>query len=136
MIIPLVIFLIAFIFYLSFFLYNRCVLSQDAYILAFRGSVRCKHENVAVEKYLEQNSIKQFGIKYIGLNGPIQNIEVNSKKVKVIAEGNMKITFVKNFNLSNTWSLKVVGEAERNCPVDFIRKVRFIEKAGEAIKKE
>lgn len=136
MIIPLVIFLIAFLFYLSFFLYNRCVLSQDAYILAFRGSVKCKEENGEIVKYLDKNSKKQFGIKYMGLNGSDKIIEVNSKKIIVTAEGKMKVSFIKDFNLSNTWSLKAVSEAERNCPVDNIRKIRFLEKAGEAIQKE
>ena len=136
MIIPLVIFLIAFLFYLSFFLYNRCVLSQDAYILAFRGSVRCKEENVEVEKYIEKNSKKQFGVKYMGLDGPYKSMGVNSKKIRVIAEGKMKVSFIKNFDLSNTWSLKVVREAERICPVDYIRKIRLLEKAGDAILKD
>lgn len=134
MILPLVIFLIGFLFYLSFFLYNRCVISHDAYILAFRGSARCREENAEVEKYIDNDSKRQFGIKYIGLNGPQKNIEVSKKKVTVIAEGNMKVSFINNFNLSNSWKLKSAAEAERICPVDFIRKIRFLQKTGEDIK--
>lgn len=38
LVIPLAVFLTGLIFYMTFYLYNRCAASQDAYMLAFRGS--------------------------------------------------------------------------------------------------
>ena len=55
LVMPLVIFLIGFIFYLTFYLYNRCAIAQDTYVLAFRGSL-CS--NFCCEKSPEE--LKQF----------------------------------------------------------------------------
>ena len=39
LIVPMVICVFSLLIYFSYYLYGRCILSQDAYILAFRASV-------------------------------------------------------------------------------------------------
>lgn len=126
MIMPLVILLTAFLFYLTFFLYNRCILPQDAYILAFRGSALCGKTKEEVIHYMEEDYNNQMGIKYIGLNGIMRDIRVNQKKIEVKLQGKIKFT-------GKEQTFEAVKAAHRSCPVELIRKVRLVKKLGEKL---
>lgn len=118
MLVPLVVLLIALLLYLSFFLYNRCILTQDAYILAFRGSIQ--KEEREVQKYIEECSKVQFSKKYAGMKNIEKNIAVSNKKITVKISG---VT-------SNNWLIEKEAEAERINPAKVIRKIRLIKKAA------
>ncbi|TCL54285.1 hypothetical protein EDD76_12155 [Kineothrix alysoides] len=124
MLIPTIILLIALLIYLSFFLYNRCILSQDAYLLAFRGSIRKQEDESAVRGYIEQLGKEQFGNKYIGMRQLEKSLEISDKKVVVKLKG----------KTANGWVLTAVGQADRNDPVKYIRRIRLIKKAGEGLR--
>lgn len=119
MIMPSVILLMALLLYISFFLYNRCILSQDAYLLAFRGSIQREADGNAVQGYIEESAKDQFGNKYIGMKLLEKSLEVSNKKVTVKLEG----------GTVNGWVLTAAGQAERNDPVEYIRKIRLMKKA-------
>lgn len=123
---PLVLLLTAFLFYLTFYLYNRCILPQDAYILSFRGSALCGEENGRVRSYIEQDSKKQIGTKYIGLGRIERDIRVNAGTIEVKLLGNQQI-----FGKSQLFA--AAKQARRICPVKEIRKIRLMKKLGEKI---
>lgn len=123
MLMPAVILLMALLLYISFFLYNRCVLSQDAYILAFRGSIHRETERNDLQEYIEESAKNQFGNKYIGMKLLEKSPEVSNKKVTVRLEG----------RTVNGWMLTAAGQAERNAPVEYIRKIRLMKKAWEGM---
>lgn len=124
MLMPTIILLIALLIYLSFFLYNRCILSQDAYLLAFRGSIQKQEDESAVRGYIEQAAKGQFGNKYIGMKQLEKSLEISDKKVMVKLKG----------KIVNGWALTAAGQAERNDPVNYIRKTRLMKKAGEKLR--
>lgn len=128
MVVPLVVFLIGFIFYLTFYLYDRCVVSQDAYLLAFRGSICCEKNPEEIRQYVLADSSRQFGTKYIGLSGLISTVETDNKKVTVKVSGTMGISFAEQLLPQKCWYFQTEKEAQRICPAEFIRKVRLVKK--------
>lgn len=124
LIIPIVVLLIALILNLAFFLYSRCILSQDAYILAFRGSIRKQESGEEIRRYIEESFKNHFGRRYFGISDLEKNIETNTRKVTVRI----------NAGTAMKWSLEAAGEAERIDPAIYIRKIRLIKKAGEKLK--
>ena len=125
MIVPLVIVLIAFILYLTFYLYDRCIVTQDAYILAFRGTLCCGEDSTEIEQLVRSQSVGQYGSKYIGTNPLESRIRVDSKKVEVEVTGRMTAV---------NGGFFAKKEAERICPVECIRKVRLAQKIQTGIK--
>ena len=133
MVVPLVVFLIGFIFYLTFYLYDRCVVSQDAYLLAFQGSICCEKNPEEIKQYVIADSQRQFGTKYIGLSGLISTVETDNKKVTVKASGTMNISFTEQLLPQKYWYFQTEKEAQRICPTECVRKVRLMKKIGNKI---
>lgn len=131
MIMPLTIFLFCFLFYLTFYLYNKCIVSQDTYILAFRGSLCCDKEADEVRHYVLKQSAAQFGRKYLSLNNLISTVEADSKSVVVKASGRLNTSFTRKILRQQLWKLSIDREASRSCPVEIIRKTRWIKKISE-----
>lgn len=127
-IVPLTIFLFCFLFYLTFYLYNRCVVSQDAYLLAFRGSLHCHLYPEEIEQYVLEQSELKMGRKYIALNGLISAVEADAEKVTVKATGGMKTSFTGQFLHQQYWNLSIEREAGKMCPAEFIRTARLMKK--------
>lgn len=121
MIMPVVLMLIAFMIHLTFYMYNRCVVSQDAYILAFRGSLHCDKEKEEIQQHIVKISDEQYGNKYIGVRSFCDQVTTESKAVMVEVFGNMNLT---------NWSFEAKAEATRICPVACIRKWRLLKKVG------
>lgn len=124
MIIPLVVVLLGLIFYLTFYMYDRCVISQDAYIQAFRGTLYCGKESEDIEHKIRSETHDLYGKKYVGVEHLESDLRVERNSVTVEAVGIMAATH---------WKFTVQKEAERICPVDFIRKVRLAQKLKNTI---
>lgn len=122
MIMPLVIILTGMILYLTFYLYDRCVVEEDAYILAFRGSLRCEKDALEIERYVMTESVGKLDGKYIGVAHLNSTAKADSKTVTVEVKGTMEAT---------GWDFGAKRQAQRICPTDCIRKVRL----GKKIKK-
>ena len=54
-IVPMIICVFALLIYFSYYLYGRCILSQDAYILAFRASVADEEIYGSPESYVYES---------------------------------------------------------------------------------
>lgn len=140
MIVPLIICLISFIFYLTFYLYNQCIVSQDAYLLAFRGSACngygnssnlsrvCGKSPEEVKQLVIGQCKEQFGKKYAGIHTFISEVEADKKKVVVKVSGTMAAAFTERLLPHKYWNFHATGQAERICPTECIRKVRMAKK--------
>ena len=60
MIVPVAVALTGMIFYLAFYLYDQCIVTQDTYILAFRGSLCCGLDAGEVKRDVLSESADRF----------------------------------------------------------------------------
>lgn len=144
MIIPLAVFVTGFIFYLTFYLYNRCVVSQDTYMLAFRGSAcgyyggrsgvyGCRKDAEEIKRLVLSQCDEQFGQKHIGIDQLISIVKADKKSVSVEASGTITTAFLGQILPQKFWDFYARGQAERICPVEYIRKVRLAEKMADRV---
>ncbi len=117
MVVPAAVILCAMLIYLSFFLYDCCACAQDAYILAFRGSLCLEGEGMK-QSAMENEALK-IREKYINAGGMDSRIDVRRRVVSVEVRGRLAAT---------GWNFGAEWEAQRICPVDCIRKVRLVKK--------
>ena len=124
MLMPLVIILTGMIFYLTFYLYNQCVVAQDTYLLAFRGSLCCGEEAGKVKQYVMEEIAGQYGQKYVGAAHFDSKVDADSKKVTVEARGTLA---------AGGWRFGAKWQAERICPTNCVRNVRLVQKVKAGI---
>ena len=126
-IMPWVIFLFIFIIYTSFYLYDKCVLFQDAYILCLRGSVQ-KEEGGAL-KYVNEHMMEKFGNKYFGVSKVYGSAMQSGQVIKVIGECSIKIPFDNFLTISKDsgWKIHTEAKAQIINPTKIIRKCRIAE---------
>ena len=86
-VLPIVLFVMCLLIHFTFYLYGRCILSQDTYLLAFRTSM-VREEDIGTdrENYLHSIAEAQFGRKYFGNRLPSLTVEVSDSAVRVRAE--------------------------------------------------
>lgn len=124
-IIPMTVFLIVFIIYLSFYLYNLCLLKQVAYTSALRGSQILTGTDAEIKTYVEAQIEQLIGEKLILVESWEKEVSVSLGNVEVKLYGDMNPLFLNNFGLETTWDLKSEGLAKRIDPVTFIRLIRM-----------
>lgn len=74
-------FLCILIIYISFFMYDKCILFQDTYAIGFRASNLSVSENER-EAYIQNYWSQQIGQKYFAVDGIRKSVE-NSRKLCV-----------------------------------------------------
>lgn len=127
LIMPWVIFIFVFLIYASFYLYDKCVLFQDAYTLCMRGSIS-KEEDGALN-YINAHMDGQFGKKYFGTDKVQGSAERHGDEVKVYAECSVRIPF-NHFMVTGGaggWRIQAEAEAKIINPVKLIRRCRMVE---------
>ncbi len=82
---PVVLFVMVLLIHFTFYLYGRCILSQDAYMLAFRASV-APDEDIGGDRrsYLESIADHVLGSKYFGNSYPTMEADVSDEVVRVV----------------------------------------------------
>lgn len=120
-----VIFLMVFLIYLSFYLYDRCVLFQDAYAVCFRGSIQKEEEPL---NYVNAHMDKQFGKKYFGVGKVDMSVEQSGGEISVFAACKVKIPFHHFVTLAerNEWQIQTEAKAQILNPTKIIRKCRMV----------
>ena len=82
---PIVLFVMALLIHFTFYLYGRCILSQDAYTLAFRASVAPDEDTGGDRRsYLESIADHVLGSKYFGNSYPTMEADVSGEAVRVV----------------------------------------------------
>ncbi len=83
---PIVLFVMALLIHFTFYLYGRCILSQDTYLLAFRTSVASERDTGGDrESYLLSLADAVFGSKYFANDYPSVEVGISADAVRVIS---------------------------------------------------
>ena len=123
LVIPVVISIIVMVMYLSFYLYDRCVLSQDCYVLCYRQSI----EKGKADRAGREAARAQFGEKLFMLS----RFETSSSNGQAIhVRGNAAMTpplfGLPLFDAEENWTLGVEEKAKKTDPPGDTRRVRRI----------
>lgn len=134
-VIPWVIFLFVLLIYVSFYLYDKCVLFQDAYTICFRGSIQ-KEENGALD-YIQTHMAAQFGGKYFGVESVEKSAKQSGKEVYVYASCRVRVPFGHFLAMANEdgWQIQTSAKAQIANPTKILRKCRMAENALHFIQK-
>lgn len=126
-IIPWVIFLFVFIIYGSFYLYDKCVLFQDAYAVCFRGSIQKDEGEILT--YINEHLIEQFGRKYFGVGGVEGSVRQSGRDVYVAGVCSVKTPFTHFLTMpgKSGWQIQTEAAARIMNPTKMIRKCRMAE---------
>lgn len=132
---PVFICMTALLCYLSFYMCNRAMLPQDAYILGIRGSLRQESGNKEISTYLSQQG-RGIISKYYAVSKLDRQIQVSGREITVELVLEMRVPFVfltweDGQFMSRTWNIRERKIVDRTNPIDFIRACRKIEKAME-----
>ena len=136
LILPMVVCVIALIIYFSYYLYGRCILSQDVYILAFRAST-AKSEQYREDpvSYVNDKAGEKAGRKYFGSSFPRFEAQKRGKEVRVQAFASASHSAMGSYFLkpSGSWEYEAAGRAKRrDCP-QHIRKAARLKDLGKEI---
>ena len=126
-IVPMVICVFALLIYLANFMYGRCLLTQDCYILAFRASMEDSPKEYVVQKS------GLFGRKYFGNKEPVFEAEADKKAVTVRAATQTKHRAMGNYFLKpgGVWEISAKQSVKvRNYPGHLRRVKRIMDLAN------
>lgn len=128
-IVPFIVIIIMLLLYLSFFLHNRCVISQITYISALRGCLSEETGEKREQELLKEEKDLLQGRTIVG-NGTNLEHKIENEKVTVNGVNCLNIPFAaltKEFRLKNSWTFSVKYKAENIDAVTFIRRCRKLE---------
>lgn len=136
LIVPMIICVLTLLIYFSFYLYGRCVLSQDSYILAFRASIA--REGVGGEDpagYVASKAPDQAGRKYFGSSFPSFETQVSGKEITVTGHSYAKHSAMGGYFLKprSGWEYEESGSAKRFEYVKHIRRLTRLRDIGNEI---
>ena len=128
-IVPIATFIMALIIYYAFFAYDRCILSQDVYLLSFRASAFSKsqkYENMAA--YVSDKKDTQLGKKYFACEKPQINASENKKKITVDGMTSVKPRGVFDYfqGLPDTFKTEVRGSAKKHNAPKSLRRIKRV----------
>lgn len=136
LIIPMVLCVFALLIYFSYYLYGRCILSQDAYVLAFRASV----ENSSQWKddpagYVAQKAARQAGSKYFGSSFPSFDTSIQGKEIRVKGRSRARHAAMGRYFLKpkGSWDYEAEGKAKRRNYSGHIRMATRLKDLGKEI---
>jgi len=122
LIFPIVLLVIVLVIHWSFMMYDRVIMSQDAYLLALRGAVISDEEP---EKYATENSDWQFGSWYFGSPKPTVQTESNwllsTVKVTLSTETYHAGTSYYSVKAEGSWASSISWTAKYTRPAKRVR---------------
>lgn len=127
MVLPIVLFSIAFIIGLLIFQYNRCLMEQDVGTLALRGAgIQAVDPQDRMQKLMQQTHTADQK-KYFGWENSAPDIKLEKGKVRVEQRGKMSFVFSQRpENSASVWTAGTFCENHIISPVSFIRNCRKI----------
>ena len=132
-IVPVVLFVFAALIYFSSYLYTRCVLSQDCYVLAFRAvSNNEERYKDDLGAYVMDRSAKVAGGKYYGSSSPAFRAVVRGKKIEVWGSTIVRHAVVEKAfkGLGSGWEIEIKQAATKREYARHIRTVNRIKDIG------
>ncbi len=121
---PFILFLLVFLIYLNFYMYDRCVLYQDAYTLCLLGT---SQKSESAVDYINENMVDQFGQKYFATGGVSGDAEKSGTKVSVTASCGVQVPFTNALTQSDSsgWQTETEASASNINPTSVIRTYRM-----------
>ena len=134
-IVPMVICVFALLIYFSYYLYGRCILSQDAYILAFRAGVADEEIYGSPENYVYEKSSQVVGKKYFGSTNPTFEAASSGKEIRVHGYSKARHSAMGRYFLKpqSGWEYEAAGRAKRFDYAEHIRKFTRLRDLGKEI---
>lgn len=123
MVIPVVFCILVMTMYLSFYLYNRCVLAQDCYVLSYRQSI----EKGNADRVGSEAARAQFGGKLFMLSR-FETSSAGGGTIRVRGNADMTppLFGLALFETEKNWTLGTEEKAKKTDPVKDYRRVRRI----------
>lgn len=133
LVVPMALCAIVLIIYFSFYLYGRCQLTQDAYIMAFRATVRDNAEGPV--EYVAQRAPDILGKKYFGNNRPHISAAQRGKTVIVTGKSQAHHSAMGRYFLKPEagWDYSVSMEATKRELPKHIRTMKRLRDLGKEI---
>lgn len=123
LIVPVVICIFVMVMYMSFYLYDRCVMTQDCYVLSYRQSIeKAGRDRAGDETMLAQSKNRLFMLSNVQIGSS------NGRTVEVRANGEMEppLFGLQLFESSRKWLIGIEKKARKTDPPKAYRKVRRI----------
>lgn len=121
LVIPVVLCMIVMIIYLSFYLYDRCILAQDLYLLSYRQSI----EKGSADRAGSSAAHGQLSGRLFMLAGLDTEVSAGSSvRVKGNAFMTVPVFGLDFFDGQSRWNLAVEGKAKKTDPPKDFRRVR------------
>lgn len=130
---PLFIFIIVLIVYLSFFLYDRVLFYNCAYLSAFRASSNNVEDNENAYEVAKNTTNDLLENRMLAIQTFGDRVSVGNGKTVVEYQGDMPIPFQFInilFSQHKMFVVSGIGSAKKIDPVSFIRSCRKIEAAA------
>ena len=128
---PMVICVMALVIYFSFYLYGRCILSQDAYRLAFGASLE-KDDALSPGAYLEEHMGTVIGRKYFGSFLPSFEATEEGKEITIMAQDTARHGAMGRYFLKprEGWEYGAKARARKRDYSRHIRKLKRLKDLG------
>lgn len=126
LILPMVLGVIVLIIYLWFFQYDRCLMEQDAGILALRGTIMKAEDNQERVRMLIKEAEQMNKEKYVAWEEKKGDFTIEKGRLQVKKAGELCFPFrgLQFWNGENVWEVEVVYENQLLSPVSMIRYYR------------
>lgn len=133
-IIPWTIFIIAWLIYLGYFEYDRCLLFQDNYILASQASAQIK-TRTEKQSWLSANIPERTGNKYMGTSRVNMEGYVSGSRIKMTSSHKVShpLSFHDGFIPEGNWNISDTVNADNFSFTERLRIQRGIGRVAEGI---
>ncbi len=133
LVMPMVICVLALLVYFSYYLYGRCVTSQDAYLLAFRAGLAW--DDTAPASYVSEHEGEVAGRKYFGSSFPWFQTTVSGKEITVKGGAETRHSAMGRYFLMprEGWEYSAKGQAKKRRYSEHIRRVKRLTDIGKEI---
>ena len=135
LIMPMVICVFVIIMSFTYYLYGRCILSQDTYILAFRASISKSEDGGDKAAAVASKVDNKLGKKYFGTTKPVIKTEVKGKEVIVRGYANVRNKVMGRYFLKpkTGWDFMAAGRAKDLDCMEHIRKIKRYKDLGTSL---
>ncbi len=131
LIVPMAVCVLMLLIYFSYYLYGRCMISQDSYILAFRASISREEAN----GFVQGKACEVTGNKYFGSERPRFTVTTNGDEITVFGKSSVLHNAMGRYFLKpqTGWEYEGSGRAKKREYVKHIRKLKRLKDIGQEL---
>lgn len=126
MVLPMIMIFILWMIYLWFFQYNRCLMEQDAGVLALQGAALQSEDNEERIRQLRKIADQVYGEKYIAWESGEPELKIEKGTIYVKQKGRIRFPFGELIPGTASAEATAAYENDIISPVHFIRSYRKI----------